>query len=723
MIKKILLISFLSFLFFAGFSQNKPILRTNANDEPKVERKILKEFSTDTAAFVKEIKTFFTEVAVDDAKKSMFDFLDKWKTGGFSLDEQQQIIAICNKMLKVKMRPYPDFQGYFNNILMIKNKKLSSDIFNAYSEVLGQIIEKQKKEFRGFNESMFSLFQDQILADNGGKKWRVSSNAYLLEFKKEPTITFSATDLQLYSRADTMSIYTTSGIYYINTNKWRGTGGNVYWARVGFGREKASVKLKKYYFDLRTSDYSSDSAELTYPSLFKTPVLGRFSDKVTATFQGEKASYPRFSSYQNVFKLNNVFQNINYYGGFSLEGAQIIGKSADSTRAMVTVFSNGKLTVKALARSFVIAKDKLVSSKASITIYIGDGDSIYHPQCIFNYNEKTRRLTMARKDEGVFASPFFNSYHQLEFSPDNIIWDLDSTKMNLKSISNTPKDISFESSNFFNIDKMLQLQGILDYNPITKLKNFFDKNGSNTATIDAVAGYFGNTPDNMLALLILLSREGYIFYDIDGKTVTQKNKLAHYERAANKGEDFDVIKFISNLSGRPNGVYDMNTKELTVLGVSLIKLSDSQQTYIIPLNKTVKFLKNRDMVFNGMVHSGRFNFWGNGMYFDYDSFKINLDNIDSLKFKFPEFDDKGNEIEMHDIQNTIQKITGFLYIDKGNNKSGKKPYIEYPIFRCTKESYVYYDKKSIYGGVYLKDSFFFRIDPFVIENLDHFTAE
>jgi len=80
-------------------------------------------------------------------------------------------------------------------------------------------------------------------------------------------------------------------------------------------------------------------------------------------------------------------------------------------------------------------------------------------------------------------------------------------------------------------------------------------------------------------------------------------------------------------------------------------------------------------------------------------------------------------IGLRTIQTTIEKVFGYLYIDEPGNKSGKKRNPDYPIFDCTKESYVFYDRPSIFNKVYNRDSFYFKIDPFIVKNLGRFTAE
>ena len=73
------------------------------------------------------------------------------------------------------------------------------------------------------------------------------------------------------------------------------------------------------------------------------------------------------------------------------------------------------------------------------------------------------------------------------------------------------------------------------------------------------------------------------------------------------------------------------------------------------------------------------------------------------------------------IKSVLRNVSGTLYIDKPNNKSGNKDYPEYPIFVSDKGSEVLYDKPHIHGGAYEGDKFKFVVDPFTIDSLDNFT--
>ena len=685
---------------------------------------IRKDFSTDPKAFGPEFKDFFKDVVSPTAQETAKAFMEQWDQGLYNVDQQNKIIELANIMVKQRMKPAGDFENLLKLYIAIKTNKLNDEIIFQISETIEDLLPKNKKDYHDFTETVFTLLTKSALFDNTVKRWVISGTDYSFHFAKEPIISFPKTDLQLFTQGDTTSIFNTTGDFYVTSNKWKGHTGDVYWTRVGFTRDAAYAKLNKYNIDIRNSEYACDSVSFFFPKVFNKGILGRFSEKATTSHQGEKASYPRFTSYQNVFKLKNVFTNIDYKGGFTLEGDAIKGTGTDSQRAEVTIKYNNNVTVRALSKSFLITPEKIAAAKASVSIYLGDGkDSIYHAQCIFNYIDKTRKLTVSRKDEGLYAAPFSNSYHQVEFIADNIFWNIDEPEMNIKSISSSAKEAIFESSYFFNPEKMMQMQGILDYQPVTKLHTYYDKHGQRTAGVDEVAGYFGNDTKYIENLLFLLGREGFIFYDAEGASVIEKDKLIHYDNAYNKNEDYDGIKFKSLIVGKPNATLDLKTNDFLIQGVDIVNISDSQQTYFIPSDKKLTLKKNRDMIFGGQVHSGRFDFWGKDFYFNYDSFKVTLQNIDSVKFKFPQYDSNGKYIGMRDIQNSIQNVSGYIYIDSPMNKSGRTNFKPFPRFVCTRESYVYFNRPSIYHGVYQKDNFYFKIDPFTIENLDKFKAE
>jgi len=682
------------------------------------------DFSLDGKVFQTQLKAFFLQDNHPEIKPLMDQFEEMWvKNNLYSTSEQNKIINLAIYMQQKKMKLWPDYYSYIHLIISYKNSKITEDRLDQYIDVAEKIMDsKLKKNYQDFNVRIEGLFTGLSLYSTENKNWKVSNDVYDITFDKEPVITFSKTDLQVFTRGDTTSIFETGGSYYPLSYKFIGKNGTVYWSRVGFDREKAFAVLNNYKIDLRNSDYRADSVLFSFPKVFDKPIPGRLDDKAMTEFMGVKASYPRFQSYQNIFTIKNIFENIDYRGGFTLEGAQIEGTGSDTDRASISIKQSGRVVVRALSKSFLIAPDRISAEKAAVSIYL-DGDSIFHSQLYFHYVEKNRTLTLSRDNIGLYASPFFDSYHQMEFSTGDLIWDIDSTNIRMKTIANPGGPSLFESADFYQEDKYRAQQGILDYNPLERLNRICKTENKRNFTEAELAVIFNNKTDYLTSLWFELARQGYIFYDVEAHKITIKNKLIHYEAAAKNKADYDIINFQSVISKLPNASLDIDSKELVIQGVQLLDLSDSQNTYFIPKDQSITVRKNRDMKFVGQVHSGRFDFYGSTMTLDYDKFKIDLNDLDSVKFKYPEFDKEGKIIRLRTIQNTIQKVYGYLYIDEPGNKSGKKLNPEFPIFDCTKFSYVYYDKPSIYKGVYNRDSFYFKIDPFIVKNLGKFTAE
>jgi hypothetical protein len=134
--------------------------------------------------------------------------------------------------------------------------------------------------------------------------------------------------------------------------------------------------------------------------------------------------------------------------------------------------------------------------------------------------------------------------------------------------------------------------------------------------------------------------------------------------------------------------------------------------------------KNRRLDFSGTVASGKFEFVGKDYIFDYDAFKISMKTIDCIKIYVEAFEpDINGNIPFKKVQTLIENVNGELRIDAPKNKSGYGKAPTFPSFTSFKDSYAYYDKRTIFKGVYNRDKFYFKLDPFSIDSLDDFRNE
>ena len=142
--------------------------------------------------------------------------------------------------------------------------------------------------------------------------------------------------------------------------------------------------------------------------------------------------------------------------------------------------------------------------------------------------------------------------------------------------------------------------------------------------------------------------------------------------------------------------------DLTINGIDLVVLSDSQIVNIFPAGRKIIMQQNRDFIFHGKVEAGLFDFWATNCKFSYDDFTINLNVIDSIVLYV---EDKSlamnfmGEYPLRRIESYIEDISGILYIDQANNKSSRLSFPRYPYFVSKSPGKVYYDHNFVYNGV------------------------
>ena len=303
-------------------------------------------------------------------------------------------------------------------------------------------------------------------------------------------------------------------------------------------------------------------------------------------------------------------------------------------------------------------------------------------------------------------------------------WNMNESKIILSRARGASLgEAQFESSSFFNESYFLRLMGLDDYHPLNRLIKFAEYYYSETFPVEEFAKWLDKPVESVTGLCIDMATKGFVFYDRVNNEVTIKKKTKDFLDSYAKKKDYDIINILSETKAPvDNAILDLKNYRLTVNGVSTVFLSDSQQVAIHPYKQQLVIGKNRSLQFDGVVEAGLFTVFGHNFSFSYDTFKISLQKIDSIKIAV-ETDKKdvyGNPI-VQKIDNLIELGTAELYIDDPNNKSGLKSLRQYPIINATTCSYIFYDKMPGLEGVYKQKDFYFKIDPFTYDNIDHYT--
>ncbi len=391
-----------------------------------------KSFSQLPELYINELSDFFQSIDKKEDKSKCLqvfqDFKKEWESNKFSPKQQDKIYKTSNLMLNKKMKVYPHFYNYLLTLISLSNNQHFEKVFNPVHNSVNFVLNSShKRSFIEYLEALNDVFTDNFLYYSQTTVWKSDKVFTDFIFDSIPRFIFKDITLTCYANKDSSCILNTSGIYYPLNNKWKGNEGKVSWKRAGFSEDSVFSKLNKYEITLKYYKYSADSAALYYKNWFSKPLLGRIEEKVRADVNEEKASYPRFDSYDKRIYVKNIFDLVDYKGGFSLYGSRLIGKGDKDNPANVIFKRKKQKFIVISSQAFIIKKDHIGTEKASATIYLNffknlntkdsmnlnlqqmdsvnfnmrQKDSIYHPGLRMKYNKQNKELSLLRYEEGL----------------------------------------------------------------------------------------------------------------------------------------------------------------------------------------------------------------------------------------------------------------------------------------------------------------------------------
>jgi hypothetical protein len=685
-------------------------------------------FSGDPEKFKTELISFMGPNLKPDQLGNLNSFLAKWDSAAFSKVSMVKVIDVSSQMSSRFMRPVPHFIDFLVTLNTFAELNKDEKFFNNWITGLSEIAFMP----RFTNENLYryikntgSMIRENILFESGSVKWKVKNCS--IRFLHDTVYYVSVTNATLtcYSQKDSTEIYNVTGDYYPDMQQFIGSKGIVTWEKAGFSRDNVSADLGKFTINLTKSNFTIDSVKLKHSTYFKEPVLGTLTDHPASFSSPERANYPQFSTYAKEFRINNMYKGVNYEGGLAFEGANVKGTGERYSLAKIKLYRNDTLYLKISAKEFIFSKTGLSGQETSMTLFL-DKDSIYHTNLGFSYFAESRQVNLFRTNNPVSKSPYFNSFHNLDMYFEYLSWNMDESKIILsRSRGASLGEAMFESISYFDSDDFFKLMGLDDYHPLNRLLKFAEWYYSETFPVTEFAKWLNKPDEAVTGLCIDLANKGFLFYDRSNNEVTIKQKTKDYLNSFAKKLDYDVMRIVSSTKAPvDNAVLDLRNYNLTVNGVNGVFLSDSQKVAIFPYKKQLVIEKNRSIHFDGVVEAGLFTVYGKNFSFSYDTFKIRLQKIDSIRISVEtEAKDMYGNPVIQNINNLIELGTAELYIDNPSNKSGLRSLKQYPIINAVTFSYIFYDKIPGLEGVYPQKDFYFKVDPFTYENIDHYTYE
>ena len=696
------------------------------------EKQGFEKFSGDPSAFPLELVAYFGKDLPKDVQLQLDQFIVFWNTSNYlSESHQKMVIDECNQLLAKKCLPVPHMSGFLSAIASFSKSNHPVGDFETWLKGIGSAAELKAASasqiYKIISNTIVLLDSSNVVYRAAGHVWSASPRVFKFVSGDNLIASFTEAELECNSRTDSISIKKTVGQMNLLTGLWIGKGGMVTWEKNGLPEKVTSAKLRTYNLSFDQNGFSADSAEYTNTTYLKEKILGELSCKLEIGIPTGLLTYPRFKSYKQRYAITNIFENVNFDGGMEVKGASVIGYGSSENPVIITIRrsqANGKPYdfIRAESRSVILKASELRASKSQVVVFI-DRDSIFHSNIDLLYNNQKGEVFLVPNNLILSKSPYYDSYHKMSFTTDQIYWKKGSDELVLSGgFGSSLNRSSFESENFFNIDRFDNLMGRDEQHPVFALNNFAKKRAGVILTAQAFANYLKKSVTETKALLMKMAQLGYVFYDVETEEIRLTPKLVEALKARNMKIDYDVLQFVSETNGsKGNASISLSSYDLKIFGIDNISVSDSQNVYIAPRGGNIVMKKNRNFTFDGGVQAGLFTFYGNSFAFDYSEFKFSMVKVDSLHIdvRTNQRDALGQRV-LARVNSTLESISGDLLIDKPNNKSGLELNPEYPIFKSTKESYVYYDSPEIFKGIYKRKKFFFRLDPYTLDSLNQF---
>jgi hypothetical protein len=682
-------------------------------------------FSGDTIKYLKEINDYFYENSANkkDAEDYIANFSKYWKGTELVGSYKKVIIETSNLMLQKRFKPYPYYVSYLNSVINFIQTGQPYSNFETWQKCFEKLL--AAKSIRGipdFLDMSENMFKNNTFYKSPAYTYKCLQNNYKFEYDSIPKLVFpNITLVGSNPRNDSMAIENTQGVFYPTSGRFVGKGGRVEWSRAGLG-DDVYAELKRYTIDCKTGTYSSDSAIFYGKQYFDKPQLGRVTDRIIT--ENQEPTYPRFDSYSKRLLVKNIYPDVDYDGGFGMRGPKFIGTGNANNPARIIFRREGKKFLEVSARAFAMSKDRVATNPGQVKFFL-EKDSIFHPGLSFIYQVEKKTVTLLRSDDGLQKTPFSNTFHKYDMYFEQLVWKIDEPLISFNFLPNNMQgEAFFESNDFYTMERGQMLRGEDKINMLHKLNEYYEENAKQPFTAVDFAKYIKYLAIDLRPIIFKIAIYGLVYYDPETDVIKPRQRLLDYIASAQHKKDYDIITIHSVTPGKDNATFNLLNYDITVHGVKQLLLSDTQKVFVFPKNRDIVLKKNRVMEFSGVVASGKFEFHGKDFVFDYDLFKVKMKTIDSIKIYVESYEpDINGNITYKKVQTTIENANGELRIDAPKNHSGWGKAPTFPQFQSFKESYTFYDKRSIFKGAYNRDKFYFKLDPYTIDSLDNFRNE
>jgi len=421
-------------------------------------------FPTEKNAFYDQLSTYLNSSTSkqdrEEATAIMQAFRGVWDSY-YDDQEANMVMSLCELLhARTGGKAYTNIFNYIEVVQQIPTAGLTHTDVNNWLCFTDAKTQKSLNGVDKYFASCRSIFVDKVLSAKGNSQWTLRDALWSFPSKEQFELSIDGT-LALVSQKDESLLKNTKGVYYLDGNRWEGTGGNADWSRFNIPAEKVSVTLPDFYeLDLSRSEYTIDSAIFHERTHFHQDIFCCFEDKVFVNTPNEKTMFPRVKSYRSDYAISNLMQNIDFEGGIGMMGNQVDVFGGVSKKAVFHFRQGGREVVRVQAPRFLMSMDELlVSDNVALRVYLMDTvgtekDSLYHNGIGFRYDNKTRKMMAFRSEKDFGDGPFHDYYHGVDIFLEAMYWDIDGNQVDFRRMEgvNPVSEGDVVSVNYFRHD-------------------------------------------------------------------------------------------------------------------------------------------------------------------------------------------------------------------------------------------------------------------------------
>lgn len=670
----------------------------------------------------------------EEMKADVKKFTDKLLQRQISDEYRAEIVILMNSYIQKRATPTPHMHNLIRALNGFWDKGNISE-FMPWADYMQEMLNNPQVSMSKIND--VADFVADLLATNSiestsSKSWYMSSPNFKVTLEtingeKDIIVKNDNTDLRCKMRQDsTLVIYGTSGTYSYNDHVWKGKGGKVDWRRGDISADSVYAVLKDYEIDTRSAEFEAKNVEFYNIKYFRKPIKGSYRDKLVLNGVGEKARFPQFSSYDTDIKIPNLAEGIDYEGGYAQNGVIFQGEVQDSAKYAKLVFKyNDSPLITAESKAFVFGLKKLEAQTAIITMQMGpDTGRITHKGVKLKYDSETEKLILFKGNTGMENARYRDTYHHFEIDANQMEWVRNDTAVYFCTRPAAPYDYAvFESIDHYSMQRYNQLQGMDKVHPLIALRDFMKVKMSNKFTAKEFQKYLNKEEGLVLSevqvhqMLMKLSYDGFVEYDVNTRGATIAQKMHDYLGAHSGKKDYDGISIISGKGNKNcvNAVVNLKTYDMEIFNAEPFSLSPARMVKVLP-DSSITVHRHLSMEIRGKIQAGLADFYGDDFKFDYDNFRIDIPQCDSMAMLTVNYNEKTKKNQIDSVRSVLENVKGVLYLDSLNNKSGHKTYDEFPRIVTSDTSYVYYDR--LISESYSRDKFHMKVTPFRLDSLN-----